>query len=222
MIAVAGHANHADFARSRINGPPQMLKDLTDAGLDTARLVDVLDFGCGCGRLLAGWVINGFKMRLQGCDRNPDLVDWCNRHIPGVSVRINRLGQNLPFEDDSFDFVYLISVFTHLSIEEQTLLISEFQRVLRPGGYVYVTFHGEYYYPTMLRQIERGEAVFRREGFLIYRRDLESLNDCWTLHSPERLTALFREFVPLKHFRSLERGPTDVGAWQDSMIFQAR
>jgi SAM-dependent methyltransferase len=222
MIAVSGHANHADFARSRINGPPQMLKDLAEAGLDSAKLVDVLDFGCGCGRFLAGWVMNGSKMRLQGCDYNPELVDWCNRHIPGVNVRINRLGQDLPFENDSFDFVYLISVFTHLTVGGQRLLVSEFQRILRPGGYIYITFHGEYFYLTMFPQIERGEAIFRRDGFLIHNQDLEGGNDCWTLHSPEHLSALFTGFVPLKHFRSLERGPTDVGAWQDSMIFQAR
>lgn len=221
MIAVSGHANHADFARSRISGPAQMLKDLAEAGLDSTKLVDVLDFGCGCGRFLAGWVMNGPKMRLQGCDYNSELVDWCSGHIPGVNVRINRLGQNLPFENSSFDFVYLLSVFTHLSVGEQKLLVAEFQRVLRPGGCIYVTFHGEYFYPTMFPQIKGGEDVFRRDGFLIHNQSLEGRNDCWTLHSPGHLSALFRGFVALKHFRSLERGPTDVAAWQDSMIFQA-
>ena len=222
MIAVVAHANHADFARSRINGPVQMLRDLTDAGLDPAELVDVLDFGCGCGRFLAGWVMNGSKMRLHGCDYNPEFVDWCNGQIPGVNVRINRLGQALPFENDSFDFVYLLSVFTHLSVGEQARLVSEFQRVLRPGGYVYVTFHGDYFYRTMFPQIERGEEIFRRDGFLIHNQNFEGENDCWTLHSPEHLSGLFRAFTLLKHFRGSERGPTDIAAWQDSMIFRAR
>lgn len=220
MVAVSGHANHADFARSRINGPMQMLKDLADAGIDSAKLVDVLDFGCGCGRFLAGWVMNGSKMRLQGCDYNPHLVDWCNRNIPRVKVRVNSFGQKLPFENDSFDFIYLISVFTHLTVEKQKLLISEFQRILRPGGYVYITFHGEYYYPTMLPQVKHGEAIFLRDGFLIHNQYLEGRNDCWTLHSPEHIIALLKGFVLLKHFHSIERGPTDIAAWQDSMIFQ--
>jgi len=220
MVAVSGHANHTDFARSRINGPKQMLRDLADAGLDSTKLVDVLDFGCGCGRFLAGWVINGSKMRLQGCDYNPQLVDWCNKHIPGVIVGVNCIGQDLPFKNDSFDFIYLISVFTHLTVRKQRLLVSEFQRILRPGGYIYITFHGEYYYTTMLPQVRRGEAIFKRDGFLIHNQDLEGGNECWTLHSPEHLSELFRGFVLLKHFRSIERGPTDVAAWQDSMIFQ--
>lgn len=220
MIAVAGHANHADFSRSRINGPAQMLKDLEDAGVDPHKLVDVLDFGCGCGRFLAGWVMRGSAMRLQGSDYNPDLVDWCNANIPGVTVQLNRLAAPLPFAAESFDFIYLLSVFTHLTILEQLRLVSEFRRVLRAGGYVYVTFHGEYFYPTMFPMVEGGEATFQKDGFLIKHQDLEGRNDCWTLHKPERLSAIFEGFEPVAHFRSLTRGPTDIAAWQDAMIFR--
>jgi len=42
MIAVANHANHEDFARSRINGPAQMLADLSEAGVDPEKLDDLL------------------------------------------------------------------------------------------------------------------------------------------------------------------------------------
>ena len=220
MIAVSNHANHKDFARSRRNGPTQMLADLSAAGIDCTKLLDTLDFGCGCGRFLAGWVMRGSPMRLRGCDYNPVLVEWCRNHIPGVIVKVNRLGEKIPFETGSLDFVYLLSVFTHLTVAEQERLIGEFRRVLRPGGYVYVTFHGEYFLPEVLPRVEGGEEIFRRDGFLIQYENLEGQNDCWTLHSPDFLNALFEGFVPLKHFRSLDRGPTDVGAWQDSMIFE--
>jgi SAM-dependent methyltransferase len=220
MIAVANHANHADFARSRINGPAQMLADLRDAGIDPSKLVDVLDFGCGCGRFLAGWVMRGARMQLRGCDYNPALVQWCNEYIPGVDARVNTLGEKIPFPDSSFDLIYLLSVFTHLTVAEQERLVAEFRRILRPGGYVYVTFHGDYFHPTMFPRVEGAEEIFRGEGFLIAHQDMEGQNDCWTLHSPQYLSALFRGFIPLKHFRSLDRGPTDIAAWQDSLIFQ--
>ena len=222
MIAVSGHANHADFGRSRTSGPTQMLQDLRDAGIEPSKLVDVLDFGCGCGRLLAGWILLGVPMRLQGCDQNPALVSWCNDHIPGVIVQQNQIGKPLPFSSRSFDYIYLTSVFTHLTIAEQTRLVDEFRRILRRGGYVYVSFHGEHYYPTMFSRIPNGQTIFERDGFLIHEQHHEGGNDYWTLHSPQRLLAIFTGFSPLKHFRSTERGPTDVAAWQDSMILRLK
>lgn len=221
MVAVAGHSDDAQFAESRISGPRQMMRDLRAAGVDPDDVRDVLDFGCGCGRLLAGWVMDSSPWHLSGCDYNSALVEWCNDNIPGVLVRENELGEILPFDTDSFDLVYLLSVFTHLTMPEQERLVSEFRRIVRPGGYIYVTFHGEHFYPRMFAQAEGGERRFRETGFLVGWDTVEGTNDCWTLHSPEALTRLFKGFKPLKHFKSTERGPTHVASWQDSMVFQA-
>lgn len=222
MTAVAGHADDAEFARSRLSGPRQMLIDLRAAGIDPDKFTDVLDFGCGCGRFLAGWAMMRVPWRSHGCDYNPLLVAWCNNNIPGVIVHENRIGDILPYDSNSLDLVYLLSVFTHLTIPEQERLISEFHRVLRPRGYVYVTFHGEHFYPRMFSQVENGEQLFSETGFLIGKDTEEGTNDCWTLHSPAALAKLFRGFTPVKHFKSIDRGPTDIASWQDSMILQAQ
>lgn len=221
MLAVAGHDDDDEFRRSRISGPKQMLEDLAMAGIDCAQIVDVLDFGCGCGRLLAGWLVLRTPMRLHGCDYNPELVHWCNANLPGVSVTENQLGKPLPYPAKTFDLVYLISVITHLTLREQQKLVSEFRRIVRPGGYVYVTFHGEPFYEKLFALVENGEEQFRKTGFLIGADEVEGSGECWTLQSPENVIGLFQGFTLIKHFRASERGPTDVGAWQDSMIFQA-
>jgi SAM-dependent methyltransferase len=220
MIAVAGHGDKAEFDRSRRAGAEQLQDDLATAGIDVSLLRDVLDFGCGCGRLLAGWAINGHAFRLHGCDYNPRLVDWCNVHIPGVTAKKNKIGAPIPYDDESLDLIYLLSVFTHLTLAEQQRLIGEFHRALRPGGYVYVTFHGEYFYPAIFAQLANGESEFRRNGFLINHAHREGTNICWTLHTLENLIRLHRGFIPLKHFTSIARGPTDVASWQDSLILQ--
>ena len=137
-----------------------------------------------------------------------------------INIRQNLIGEAIPFDDKSFDYIYLISVFTHLTLEEQKRLVEEFRRLLRPGGYVYVSFHGEYFYPTMFARLDDAEKIFERDGFLIEKQQLEGSNDCFTLHSPESLVRLFAGFELLKHYRSTERGPTDAAAWQDSMIFE--
>jgi len=221
MVAVAGHDDDEEFRRSRISGPKQLLEDLATAGIDRGRIRDLLDFGCGCGRFLAGWLVHKTPMRLYGCDYNPELVRWCNANLPGVAVEENQLGKPLPYAPHSFDLVYLLSVMTHLTLREQQQLVSEFRRVVRPGGYVYVTFHGEPFYERLFAQVENGEEEFRRTGFLIGADDVEGTNECWTLQSADNVIGLFRGFTLIKHFRASERGPTDVASWQDSMIFQA-
>jgi len=222
MIAVSGHANHESFQKSRISGPKQMLKDLIASGIDPEKIRDVLDFGCGCGRFLAGWVMLEKPFRLHGCDYNPLLIQWCRDNLPTVSMQTNLLGKPVPYDANAFDFIYLLSVFTHLTLHEQKNLIAEFHRLLRPKGHVYITFHGEYYYPKMFPLVADGEATFNRDGFLIQHGDRQGTNDCWTLHKVENIVALFDKFTLIKHFRSIDRGPTHVAAHQDTLIFQKR
>jgi SAM-dependent methyltransferase len=114
---------------------------------------DVLDVGSGIGRmavplteyLSASAVYEGFDIVAQG-------ITWCQRTItprfpnfrfqladvrnreynPGGTVRAEEF--RFPYPDDSFDFVFLTSVFTHMLPTEIDNYVSEVQRVLRPGG----------------------------------------------------------------------------------------
>jgi len=44
---------------------------------------------------------------------------------------------NLPFPDDSFDGIYNLGVMEHFHREDLKTILSEFRRVLRPGGHVF-------------------------------------------------------------------------------------
>jgi SAM-dependent methyltransferase len=48
----------------------------------------------------------------------------------------------LPYRDGQFDFVYGLSVFTHLSFDLQLRRAAEIHRILEPGGVALLTFHG--------------------------------------------------------------------------------
>jgi SAM-dependent methyltransferase len=69
------------------------------------------------------------------------------------------------FEDESFDLVYALSVFTHLTGDLQIAWRDELRRVLRPGGLLLVTTHGRSYVPRLgddeRERFERGELVVR-------------------------------------------------------------
>jgi SAM-dependent methyltransferase len=47
-----------------------------------------------------------------------------------------------PYADDSFDLVYAISVFTHLTQDVAVAWAAEMRRVLRPGGMFFFTTRG--------------------------------------------------------------------------------
>ncbi len=119
---------------------------------------DVLDVGCGVGRMarpLAGYLGDG---NYTGFDVVKEQVDWCRENITSQHPNFTFLhvdvanstyngsgaagadGFRFPFDDASFDFVFLASVFTHMKPAEVENYLSEIARVLRPGGRSLITW----------------------------------------------------------------------------------
>ena len=102
---------------------------------------------------------------MHGCDSNRRLVDWVQKNLPFVEARRNERTPPLPYRDGSFDFVYAISIFTHLSTEQASAWMAEIKRVLRPGGLFFFTTHGVSYRDQLsaedLETFDRGRPVVR-------------------------------------------------------------
>jgi ubiquinone/menaquinone biosynthesis C-methylase UbiE len=64
-----------------------------------------------------------------------------------AQFEVNGLAPPLAYEANHFDFIYALSVFTHLPESLQTAWMSELARVLKPGGYLLMTTHRECYLP---------------------------------------------------------------------------
>jgi predicted SAM-dependent methyltransferase len=67
-------------------------------------------------------------------------------------------------EDESFDFVYAQSVFTHIPLELQKPWIMELRRILRPEGMLICNVIGSYHTNVMLNAEE--QATLARDGHL--------------------------------------------------------
>jgi SAM-dependent methyltransferase len=103
----------------------------------------ILDFGCGCGRTLRFLSKIEGHCRVVGTDVNAGLARWCQKHLDGAEVHVNDVVPPLlNMESGSFDFVYSLSIFTHLSESAATAWMLELGRVLRPGGLLVITTHG--------------------------------------------------------------------------------
>lgn len=224
MVDVNAQNNAEIFEVSRVRSAEQLKEDLLESGINISELSEILDYGCGCGRVIAGWEVIGHRFRLHGCDYNKELIDWCRWNISGIEFKQNYLGMPLPYNNGQFDLIYLFSVFTHLAYNEQISIIKEFRRILKPMGYIYLTFHGKYFEPIMLNSVPGSNNIFSEKGFLIHQAEKQGSNDCWVLHKEEKLQEMFHEFGfrVVKHFEGLLRGPTHISGWQDSIVFQLR
>jgi SAM-dependent methyltransferase len=102
----------------------------------------VLDFGCGCGRMTRFFPESRDRWIGYGSDINPDHVAWCRDHLPAVTSMQNGSEPPIATEDGSMDFVYCLSVFSHLPDSQARLWLADLARVIRPGGILLITTHG--------------------------------------------------------------------------------
>ena len=141
----------------------------------------MLDFGCGCGRVIRHWK-DANATTICGSDYNPLLVDWCRDNLGFAEFNVNELTPGLPHKDGRFDFIYALSVFTHLPEELQQPWMAELERVLAPGGTLLITLHG-------LSRVGRLDADQRERflaGELVVSKPAEAgTNECSVYH-PER------------------------------------
>jgi SAM-dependent methyltransferase len=128
----------------------------------------ILDWGCGCARV-ARFVAEFVPQKLTGVDIDPDNIEWCQKNI--AQAQFHRIDLDPPtrFAGESFDLVYGISVFTHLSAVDQDRWLAELQRIVKPGGAVLMSIHGEIAFVREHSDFQRFLS-FQKEGFYVYGR----------------------------------------------------
>ena len=136
------------------------------AGRQPGQLRSVLDFGCGPGRVLPHFAALAPQAACVGCDVDAAAIDWAARAHRTLGWSLCSFHPPLPYEDDRFDLVYAISVFSHLDRGVAGMWLSELRRVLAPDGMALLSVHG----PHTFEQFRSGAvttswcspAVFRR------------------------------------------------------------
>lgn len=100
----------------------------------------VLEVGCGMGCMAMNWAQHGAQV--TAVDLNPVAVEQTRRRfeafdLPGDIREAD--GEDLPFENDTFEFVYSWGVLHHSPRTWKS--INELFRVLKPGGRVGVMLY---------------------------------------------------------------------------------
>jgi len=119
----------------------------------------VLDVGSGFGRMAVPLTrFLNTDSHYEGIEIIARAADWCTKKITSrhpnfrfqkidvLNHRYNPKGTvdasvfKFPFETESFDFVILTSVFTHMLPEDLKNYLSEISRVLKTGGTCFITY----------------------------------------------------------------------------------
>jgi SAM-dependent methyltransferase len=162
--------------------------DAIAAHVPLEEMESVLDFGCGCGRVTR-WFAD-FDGAVAGRDVSRPAIDWCRDNLAFASFEVNGLAPPLAFADGTFDLVYALSVFTHLTEELQLAWRDEVRRVLRPDGLFLLTTHGRSYAP----RLDDGErSAFERGDVVVRWGDIPGTNLCSAYHPESYLRDRFAE-----------------------------
>jgi SAM-dependent methyltransferase len=121
----------------------------------------VLEVGCGLGRMaipLMNYLKEEQGGSYDGFDIVPKGIQWCRKKITPIAPHfqfqladIYNYGYNpggkflaadfrFPYDDDSFDFVLLTSVFTHMLPRDMEHYLEEISRVLKKEGRCLITY----------------------------------------------------------------------------------
>lgn len=116
----------------------------------------ILDLGCGIGRMAIA--LSTKNIRYDGIDIVPICIDFCRENFKPwrnflfklLDVRNSKYRKHallsprqmrLPYQDETFDAVLAISVFTHIGdAQARDRYLSEIYRVLKKNGQAYITW----------------------------------------------------------------------------------
>ncbi len=116
---------------------------IKELGYDLSPQSLILDFGCGGGKRVQELNASGYQA--FGCDfqfQAAEDADTENLWRKKIIRLLDAKAYVLPFEDNTFDFIFSEQVFEHVQNYSQT--ISEIERVLKPTGFCLHIFPSRY------------------------------------------------------------------------------
>ncbi len=158
----------------------------------------IFEWGCGPGRVIRHMPDLLNDSTLVGSDYNDESIKWCSAYISNVTFVKNELEPPLPIAIDSFDFIYAISVFTHLSEDLCHRWIKELSRVLKPNGLVMIWTNGDVISNFLLPE---EKAAYSSGRFVVRDQYEEGKKMFLSFHPPKWVREnLLKDYQIIKYF----------------------
>lgn len=140
LDTVSGERAYYSVGRSAIRC---IMDSLHGASKSPSEVRRVLDLPSGHGRVLRYLKVAFPQAAITACDLLRDGVDFCASTFGAVPVYSHAEPDQIPLERNSFDLIWVGSLFTHLDSELWLKFLNGFHSWLRPGGLLVFTTHGQ-------------------------------------------------------------------------------
>jgi len=173
--------------------------------------IKILEWGCGPARIIRHLPkLLDSSCKIFGTDYNHQTIEWCKKNIQGVQFSKNELQPPMNFDNVSFDIVYANSVLTHLSEEMHYAWYKELNRILKAGGVMFLTTHGENCKPKLT---EKELKIFEAGNLVVRGNVKEGHRTFAAYHPPRFIRKLFSNVEILEHVTREPEGqyfPPDI------------
>ena len=216
----SSHIDETTFLESGKQGAADIINTLSSCGVEAGTFQDILDFGCGCSRVLRFLIPFLPKASFFGCDIDQVAIEWSSRHITAAQFTLVPHLPPTTYAREQFDFIYGLSVFSHLDLPRQILWLDELHQILRPNGFLLLTVHGAMAYDSVKQNISKKQQEdFDTTGFLFLDNISDKVLPDWYQ------TAIYKQHFARLVFKSgfsILRYVEGVGAHQASLVLQKK
>jgi len=132
---------------------------------------NILDYGCGWGRLIRLLYKFSSPENIYGCDAWEQSLKLCKDFRVRANLDIcDEIPKSVPFDGVKFDLIYAFSVFTHLSNKTGLSVISALRNAISVRGLLAVTTRPIEYWDVHSQKqnmvdIEKMKNEHRKDGF---------------------------------------------------------
>ena len=141
-VRVGGHYRIDNFIRSGRNCYEPIKKAIINHYSDRLNHLNILDFGAGCGRTLQFFYSD--NSGIFATDVDSSAVDYLLKAFPKANANCNQYDPPLRYDNNFFDIVYSVSIWTHLPLSKQQNWLNEIWRILKFNGLALITVLGEF------------------------------------------------------------------------------
>ncbi len=179
----------------------------------------ICEWGCGPGRILFQLAALDTQKtsKFIGTDMYPPSIKWAQSvQDSHTTFLLNKMSPPLAIPSASVDFVYAVSVFTHLSEPLTREWLTEIMRLLKPGGIFWFSAHNGQHH---LRDLTSEQRIALNRGEFVA---IDSKHDGSQMYTGIHCPALMKAIIADAGAELLEYQPGGNNKYQDAWIVRKR